>query len=145
MGFEGGRRTVNIVFADAGYWVALRNRRDVCHSKAIEIAQKLIGERSRILTTSFVFAEVYAIFSRMQNVREQVVRDFWENPIVQLEQATYEDQTGALLLLKEHADKSFSFADALSFVIMNRWAVRRAVSFDGHFKQYGRFELIDAV
>jgi len=134
---------VNRIFADAGYWAALRNRRDSLHPRALQVARRLVGEHWTMITTPFVFAEAYAILTRMPNARQQVVRDTWENPIVQMEQASYEDQRDALALLKEHADKTFSFTDALSFVIMERLELRYAVSFDGHFKQFGKFEIID--
>jgi predicted nucleic acid-binding protein len=135
---------VNLVFADAGYWVGLRSRTDANHVAAVNIAQLLVRQRTRIVVTPFVFAEVYAIFSRRPAVREQLVRDVWENPIVEIEQPTVEDQENALALLKRHADKSFSFTDALSFVVMTRLDVSKAVSFDEHFRQYGQFEIIDA-
>jgi predicted nucleic acid-binding protein len=134
---------VNVVFTDAGYWIALRDPQDVFHPVAFATARKLVNERFRIVTTSFVFAEVYARFSRMKVIRQQIVRDVWENPLVQMEQATFQDQQSALILLRQHADKSFSFTDALSLVIMGRLNVTKAVSFDGHFKQYGKFEIIE--
>jgi predicted nucleic acid-binding protein len=136
---------VNVVFADAGYWIALRDREDVFHPIAIGTARRLVSERSRIVTTPFVFAEVYARFCRMRNIRQQVVRDMWENPVVQIEQGTLADQQNALTLARRHADKSFSFADALSFIVMERLNVATAISFDGHFKQYGKFEIIDTL
>ncbi len=134
---------MNVVFTDAGYWIALRDAQDVFHPIALGTARRLVNERFRIVTTSFVFAEVYARFSRMRVIRQQIVRDVWENPLVQVEQATFQDQQNALTLLRQHGDKSFSFTDALSFVIMTRLNVSKAVSFDGHFKQYGKFEIID--
>jgi len=66
-----------------------------------------------------VFAEAYAILSRMPNARNQAVRDMWENPIVQMEQASCDNQQDALALLKENSDETFSFTDALS----SSWAV----------------------
>jgi predicted nucleic acid-binding protein len=134
---------VNVVFTDAGYWIALRDSQDSFHAIALGTARKLVSERFRIVTTSFVFAEVYARFSRMRVIRQQIVRDVWQNPLVEVEQATFQDQQSALILLRQHTDKSFSFTDALSFVLMSRLDIRKAVSFDSHFKQYGKFEIID--
>src|SRR5690606_36552258 len=116
---------------------------DVHHPDAMAISKMLMENRCRLAVTPFVFAEVYAIFSRRPNVRQQIVRDVWQNPIVRIEQPTYQDQQEALALLKSHSDKSFSFCDALSFVVMNRLGLRAAISFDDHFRQYGKFEVID--
>jgi len=135
---------VNLVFTDAGYWVALRHQTDQNHGQAGAIAKRLLRERCGLVTTPFVFAEVYATFSRMPQRRQQVVRDIWHNPVVQVEQVNYEDQQSALDLLRSYVDKSFSFTDALSFVVMKRLGLKKAVSFDGHFRQMGHFEIIDA-
>lgn len=134
---------MNVIFTDAGFWIGLRDPQDVYHGIALGTARRLVSERCRIITTAFVFAEVYARFSRMRVIRQQIVRDIWENPLVQIEQPTFQDQQSALTLLRQHADKSFSFTDALSFVVMNRLNVMKAISFDDHFKQYGKFEVID--
>jgi predicted nucleic acid-binding protein len=40
-------------------------------------------------------------------------------------------------ILRRYADKSFSYADALSFIIIERLGLRAALSFDVHFRQYG--------
>ena len=40
-------------------------------------------------------------------------------------------------LLAQFEDKDFSYADALSFVLMERLGVRTALAFDAHFRQYG--------
>jgi len=54
------------------------------------------------------------------------------------------DETSALKILETYDDKAFSLCDALSFAVMDRRGVTRAVSFDGHFRQYGggKFEVL---
>jgi len=41
-----------------------------------------------------------------------------------------------------HTDKSYSLCDALSFVVMERLGVTEAISFDRHFREYGRFTIL---
>lgn len=38
---------------------------------------------------------------------------------------------------QSYTDKDFSFADAISFVVMERLGITRAFTFDRHFEQYG--------
>ena len=131
------------VFADSAYWIALRNRNDPFHSRARKIAASLIQNRCAIVVTPFVFAESYAFFCRVREIRELVIRDFWKNPLVTIEQATFQDQGAAVEILSEHDDKSYSFADAVSFVIMNRLRLQEVATFDNHFRQFGHFSVLD--
>ncbi|HJX63064.1 MAG TPA: hypothetical protein VJ860_03835 [Polyangia bacterium] len=49
---------------------------------------------------------------------------------------------GAVALLRAHGDKTYSFCDALSFVVMERLNIPEAIAFDRHFAEYGRFALL---
>ena len=80
----------------------------------------MIDNRIQLLITPFIFAEVYACFSRARPLREQLTRDMWQNKIVRVEQPTIQDQENAIALLKRFGDKQYSFTDALSFVLIER-------------------------
>lgn len=96
-----------------------------------------------MVSTSFVFAEVHASFTRFPHLRQVVIQDFFENPIMQYENPTLQDQQKALDILRVHRDKSYSFCDAVSFVVMERLGLKRVVTFDRHFEQFGDFEIIN--
>lgn len=49
------------VFADTAFFVALHNRRDALHSRAVECAARLTAP---ILTTEFILLEVANFFKR---------------------------------------------------------------------------------
>jgi predicted nucleic acid-binding protein len=133
---------MNAVLADSSFWVGLRHPRDQHHERAKRIARELLARRISLVTTPLIFAEVHAAFSRMPLLRERVIRDFWENPTVQIEDVDRADQRAALELLRAHADKAYSFCDACSFTVMERLELREVASFDDHFRQIGRFEVI---
>ena len=136
---------MNSIFVDAGFWIALRDRADLEHSAATAMARVLLERRVRLVTTALVFAEIYARFSRNRLVREQFIRDIWENPVVRVEPVVQEDEVSALRILRQHSDKSFSFSDAVSFALMMRLGLQRAISFDKHFRQFGKFEIVERV
>lgn len=134
---------MKLVFADASFWIALRNPKDQFHKIAALLAQQLMGERARLVLTPLVFAEVHAHFCRARLLRERVIRDCWNNAVVQIEQPTMEDHEQALEILKSQADKTYSFCDAVSFALMLRLQIPSAVTFDEHFRQFARFKIID--
>ncbi len=45
-------------------------------------------------------------------------------------------------ILVRYTDKAWSLCDALSFATMEENGVRLAFTFDDHFRQYGRFQLL---
>jgi predicted nucleic acid-binding protein len=130
------------VFIDSSFWIAFRSQRQTHHERARRIVENLFEERAQFLSTPFVFAEVHATFSRSVVVREQIIADFWENRLLHLAEISEGDHREAIALLRQHEDKSYPFCDAISFVIMQRFQVRRAAAFDDHFQQFGEFEVL---
>lgn len=134
---------MTLTFIDASFWIALRARTAPEHPTAVAIGRRLAAERTFLACTDLVFAEVHAYFSRMRLLREQVINDFWNSRIVRFQEVNYQDKTAAIDLLRQQKDKMYSFCDAISFIVMRRFKIRRAASFDIHFRQFGEFEVID--
>ena len=131
------------IFLDSSFWIAFRNERQSHHGIAREIVNGLFRQRTQFISTPFVFAEVHATFSRSRTVREQIIADFWENPLLHMAEVSQADHQAAIALLRQHDDKSYPFCDAISFVIMERFEVKRVAAFDDHFRQFGGFEIIN--
>ena len=134
---------MNHVFTDASFWIGLRDTKDQFHRRAAKVARHLIEQRSRLVLTPFVFAEVHAQFSRARKTSAQVISDCWENPIVMMEHPSLTDQEQGIEILRANRDKSYSFCDAVSFAVMLRLGIKQAVTFDDHFRQFGQFVVID--
>lgn len=130
------------VFIDSAFWIAFRLPKDPQNTQAQKIARWLSANRCTLVVTPFIFAESHAYFCR-STIRHQVVRDFWQNPAVVFELPSYSDQEQAVSILNERPDKTYSFADAISFVIMMRLGLQEVVTFDRHFHQFGGFTVID--
>ncbi|RIK44398.1 MAG: hypothetical protein DCC58_08295 [Chloroflexi bacterium] len=47
------------------------------------------------------------------------------------------DERRAREILRLHADKTYSLADATSFAVMERLRIDQALTLDQHFSQYG--------
>ena len=133
---------MNAVLADASFWVGLRNRREQFHERSRNIATQLLGNKTPLVVTPLIFAEAHAFFVRVPAIREQIIRDFWENAAVHMEDVSHADQRDAVELLRTYGDKEYSFCDACSFVVMERMGLRSAATFDDHFRQMGKFDVI---
>jgi predicted nucleic acid-binding protein len=131
------------VFLDSSFWIALRGITDANHEAARQLAAVMAARRVNLLSTLLVFSEIHAYFCRMIKVREQIITDFWHRGVIQLEPVSYPDQQAALAILRQYEDKDFSFCDASSFAVMQRLKIRRAASFDHHFRQFPQIEVLD--
>lgn len=52
---------------------------------------------------------------------------------------------GATRTAQWRSFKTYTLCDALSFVLMERLGVLGAIAFDRHFREFGRFQLLDAL
>ncbi len=57
---------------------------------------------------------------------------------------TKRDEDAAVMLVRGQKDKEYSLCDASSFVLMERLGIQDAISFDRHFRVYGRFVILRA-
>jgi uncharacterized protein len=132
----------NCVFIDSSFWIAYRDKKDAYYGVAHQRLRELLRQKIVFMTTMPVICEVHARFARNQRTREQVLNDLCKNPLVRMEDVLHQDRNQAIELLRIHTDKTYALCDALSFVVMRRLGIRRAASFDRHFKQFGEFEIV---
>lgn len=130
------------VLLDASFWIALRDRREPWHTRACATTADLLQRRTILVFTSMILAETYAYFARSPLLRLQVLDDAERNPALRWEPVGPADEAAAIQVLRQHRDKSYSFCDAVSFVVMRRLGLRSAATFDEHFRQFGEFEVL---
>jgi uncharacterized protein len=133
---------MNPIFLDASFWVVYREEKEGNHPLARRVMSELFRQHSHFVTILPVVCEIHAYFARERTKREQILRDLFSNSVVMLENILHQDQQAALEILQSHRDKTYSLCDALSFVVMRRLDVKRALAFDNHFRQFGEFEII---
>ena len=130
------------IFLDASFWIAYRDERQEQHAQAIELLQRAFSERVHFFTTLPVICEIHAHFARSRRRKRAILDDFYSNPVVEIAEVSARDQNNALNLLRTHHDKGYTLCDAISFVVMRRLKVARALVFDEHFRQFGEFEIV---
>lgn len=135
------------VFVDTGGFVALLVAEDRMHSRAVELFDSAIRERWALVTTNAVVVETYSVLlARARDGRRAAIAflDAVEasGGALVVERIHLGDDRAAASLVRAHSDKTYSLCDALSFVVMERLGITSAISFDRHFREYGRFTIL---
>jgi predicted nucleic acid-binding protein len=132
------------VFLDTSGWIAAAVRSQPRHEAAREAYTSAVRQGYRIVLTPMVLGESHALFLRLLGR---------EKAMAALESAM-SDPTHVLLpvddalvriavdrWLRPYRDQEFSLCDAVSFEVMKREGITRALSIDRHFVTAG-FEIV---
>ena len=131
-----------ITFIDTSAFIALRDYRDVNHVRAKKFLNNIKSKKAPLLTTNFVFDEVFTFFSRFHDVAVEMGEYIRNNPgIINYYRVTAEDENRAWEIAKNYRDKTFSFTDCTSFAVCERLKIKGVFAFDEHFKQFGKFNV----
>lgn len=129
------------MFLDTSGLLCLQHASEAQH----DIALAYFDASFERLTHSYVLAEYVALAQVRGFPREEAlafVADLQDSPEVDV---VYVDETlhrAALELLQKRLDKSWSLADAVSFVLMQRSNLTEALTTDHHFEQAGFIRLL---
>jgi predicted nucleic acid-binding protein len=128
--------SLNDVFADSAYWIALIVRHDAYHDRAMDWTKRI---RGRIVTTDGVLIETtsalavpprrIAAVNLMQRLRERE-----DIEIVQLDPTLL---NRGWILYCDRMDKAWSWVDCTSFTVMKDRSLHDALTTDRHFVQAG--------
>ncbi|MEG3438833.1 type II toxin-antitoxin system VapC family toxin [Pannus brasiliensis CCIBt3594] len=124
------------VFIDTLFLVALINKQDRYHQKALELADRT--ENCTYFCTNIILFEVGNALSK--NYREQAIQlihCLLGSDRVEMVNLTPELFDRAVNFYRQHQDKEWGLVDCLSFVVMRQYQIDRALTFDKHFTQAG--------
>lgn len=123
-------------FADAFYFLALLNRNDQAHDRAVQAATQL---RGRLVTTEFVLLEVGDAFSEPADrvAFLELVGTLGTDSKVTIKKASSTLFQAGISLFRKRPDKGWSLTDCTSFVVMEREGIAEALTGDRHFEQAG--------
>jgi predicted nucleic acid-binding protein len=127
------------VFLDTGYIIALEAKDDQHHQVALKHWQSLLKSLPRLVMTSYVFDEIVSFFnSRNQHAKAvEVGRRLISSPTIDFIHVDEYLFFEGWHYFEQHADKLYSLTDCISFVVMERLKIRKALAFDRHFVQAG--------
>jgi uncharacterized protein len=136
---------VKRVFVDTSAFFAHLVAEDAHHQQAHALFERADRESWTLITTNAVVWETYTLIRvRARNGRELALGflEDIQDGLCDVQRVRPVDETRAIALLKQYADKEYSFCDALSFVITEELALSEALSFDSDFNSYGKLILV---
>ena len=138
---------INRTFVDTSAWIMLINKSESHHHKAVEIYRQLIN--SELVVTNLVVSETYTWLRRKDSDHSALrFLDSMQRKVeIRQLEVIYSDyglEQEAIKLLKKYREHKFSFADAVSFIIMKKMGMEKAFSYDRHFLTAG-FEVINEI
>jgi predicted nucleic acid-binding protein len=130
-----------MIFVDTGAWYASLVPTDPDHSRA---SQWLAANRSPLLTTDYVIDETLTLL-RVRGERKRALllgARFFQNGLSEIHKITASDLTLAWDTFARFDDKSWSFTDCTSKVVMEHLGIKVAFAFDHHFQQFGTVQVV---
>lgn len=132
------------VFADSGYWIAVLDRSDELHEKAVAVTKKL--DSCRVVTTQMVLVEFLNFMVRRSDYRRklaaEMVTRLESNPDVEVVPQTCAQFKAAVERYASRLDQRWSVVDCASFLLMEERDMREVLAYDRDFEQAGFVALL---
>jgi predicted nucleic acid-binding protein len=127
------------VFLDTSYILALENKDDAHHDRALALENELLRENAALLLhwgILFEIADGYARIARRARGLQLLDKIITEEGyrICPITESLFQDALG---LYRGRPDKDWGLTDCLSFVLMKQQGIAEALSADVHFRQAG--------
>jgi predicted nucleic acid-binding protein len=127
------------VLWDSSAVLALLNKEDANHARAVEVALELAREKRPSVMTNYLEAETHALLLRRLGRRAAL--DWLMSGAHDIVRARPDDEGRGREIIAERRDKDWSLCDAIAFAVVESRGMAGAFSFDRHFKQYARFRV----
>ncbi len=128
------------VLWDSSAILALLDADDADHARARSVARQIAADRCPSFITNYVEVEVHALLLR--KLGRALAREWLLTGGLAVVRAAPEEEQRAKEILARYTDKDWTLCDAISFALLDARRIRRAFTFDHHFRQYGRFEVL---
>jgi predicted nucleic acid-binding protein len=131
------------VLWDSSAILALLDADDADHARAVAVARQIASERQPSFISNYVEAEAHALLLR--KLGRVIAREWLLTGGLPVIRALPEEEERAKELLARYTDKDWTLCDAVSFALLDARRIRRVFTFDHHFRQYGRIEVLGLV
>jgi predicted nucleic acid-binding protein len=126
---------------DSSAILALLDADDADHAAARRTADEVAGRPGFV--TNYLEAETHALLLR--NLGRSLALQWLLQGGLPVLRVVPREEERAREILSRHADKDWSLCDAISFAVMEARGLSAAFTFDHHFRQYGRFQVLPAI
>ena len=128
-----------VVFADAGYWIALVDEQDDLNRRASVVTLRL--QPLSIVTTEMVLVEVFGHVSGagVGNRRKvsTMLAELQANESVEIVPQSSEQFRAAAQRFAARPDQGWSLTDCASFLVVEERGITDALAYDRDFEQAG--------
>jgi uncharacterized protein len=127
------------VFFDTAGFLALWDRTDEHHSRAVKLQADLTRKRRRFITTDYVVDETTTLLlvRHSHTAATDFLQTIRSTGFLHLKWTDSELFKDAADLFVDHDDKEWSFTDCVSFVVMRNAGLSDCFTSDHHFRQAG--------
>lgn len=132
-----------MTFIDTGFLFALFVEGDVNHERVQDVFKEYRGRRldQVLVTTNHVVGETVTLLRKRghpdpavrHGLAVRVGEQLLAGTLGRVHRATEKEERAALAYLEKHQDQDYSFADCLSFVVMQKLGIREALAVDRDF------------
>jgi uncharacterized protein len=128
-----------MIFVDTGAFLARHLPRDQHHELARDAWRQLEELREGLVTSNLVINELVTLLTRWSSAEDAATRgrSLYASRVLEIWRPDEDVELTALGLVSKFGDQRISFTDAVSFALMRRRGVRRAFTFDHHFRLAG--------
>lgn len=128
--------SLNPIFVDTSYIIALINEKDNYHIKALNLAD--IYDSYPLLISEPILLEIGNALSRnYKQEASEIIDNFLTAEEVNLIALTSDLFQRGFNLYKQYKDKDWGLVDCISFIIMWDYKITDVLTFDRHFAQAG--------
>jgi uncharacterized protein len=128
------------VLWDSSAILALLDADDTDHERAVATARQIASESRPSFITNYIEVEAHALLLR--KLGRMLAREWLLTGGLSVIRVLPEEEDRAREIVARHADKDWSLCDAISFAVLDVRGIRRAFSFDRHFLQYRRIDVL---
>mgnify|MGYP001809844345 CR=1 FL=1 len=128
-------------FIDTSALLAVFDRDDEFHEKAVATWRRLIGEEWRMITSSYTLLETLALFQKRLGLKAVRTLQIDVVPLLDVIWVTKALHDAAVTALLATERRKRSLVDCTGFEVMRSGSLTRAFTFDRHFADQG-FELL---
>ena len=133
------------LFVDTAGWIAAADAADMQHATVCSLRDEWLEGGGAFVTTDYVIDETLTLLRMRMGIE---AAEAWWGQIegssrVRIEWMNVERIERARSFFFRYRDKSFSFTDCTSFVVMKELHLRKALTLDAHFRQAG-FDVVPA-
>jgi predicted nucleic acid-binding protein len=130
-----------LIFVDTSFLIAGFDTRDPHHTEAVQLSERVGGRP--LIATNHIRGEGWTWFCRKRwhGRAIEFLDALATHGHVGVDFVSRELEAEALLWLRQHDEREYSFVDATSFAFMRAKGIEEALAFDGDFAAAGFVEL----